>query len=511
MRPRLEVLLHWGIVLLVLALISVPYLYAASAGGSEKVFGGFLLNPVDGNSYLAKMHQGWEGAWRFTLPYSAQPGAGVPLNLYYLFLGHLARWLGAPLLLIFHLARLLSAAAMLLAVYRYSVALFTDWRSRQLAFCLAALGSGLGWLGLLFGRFAPDFWVAEAYPFLAAYANAHFPLGLALQFWLLTPLRQIGPLSRAQRLSHFAAVALLSLVYPFGLAVLAAVLLANLALRAYKRLPLRAEVERVGWMALGGGPYTLYQLWVVNTHPVLSLWNAQNQTPAPPILDLLIALSPVLLLALLGAYFAWQMGRSDLIALAVWLLVGLVLVYLPFNLQRRMLSGIYLPLAFLAVWTLELLSKRWRRWRWLGLALILLSLPTNLIVLWGGVGAARAADSALFVQRAELAAFDWLDAHAAPNSLVMASPESGLLLPAYSSASVLYGHPLETVRAAQQRRIVEEFFTSPHAEAAALLNDLGVDFVLYGPRERALGRLPDLPGWTPVFEQGSIQLYAPLP
>ena len=51
--------------LLFVALISASYLWAYQSSGNEYEFGGFLLNPIDGNSYLAKMYQGWLGNWRF--------------------------------------------------------------------------------------------------------------------------------------------------------------------------------------------------------------------------------------------------------------------------------------------------------------------------------------------------------------------------------------------------------------------------------------------------------------
>jgi len=75
--PRRSDRVFYGIVSGVFLVASLlPYLVAARSGGEELVFGGFLLNPIDGNSYLAKMQQGYAGTWRFTLPYTAQKSAG---------------------------------------------------------------------------------------------------------------------------------------------------------------------------------------------------------------------------------------------------------------------------------------------------------------------------------------------------------------------------------------------------------------------------------------------------
>ena len=59
-----------------LAAICIPYVIAFLASGKDFAFAGFLLNVGDGNSYLAKMYEGWNGSWRFTLPYTANPGQG---------------------------------------------------------------------------------------------------------------------------------------------------------------------------------------------------------------------------------------------------------------------------------------------------------------------------------------------------------------------------------------------------------------------------------------------------
>ena len=70
--------------ILAIALISVPYLIAFIGGNEQWEFGGFLLNPIDGHSYLAKMQQGFRGNWKFVLPYSSEPGTGAYLFLFFI-------------------------------------------------------------------------------------------------------------------------------------------------------------------------------------------------------------------------------------------------------------------------------------------------------------------------------------------------------------------------------------------------------------------------------------------
>lgn len=129
------------ILLVIFALLIVsPYGAAAMMGGEHHVFGGFLLNPLDGNSYLAKMYQGAEGGWRFTLPFTPEPGEGAYIFLFYLFLGHLCRLTGIPLIWMFHIWRVIGSGFLLIVMRRFS------------CFCLLMMGRVPGghffWRGL---------------------------------------------------------------------------------------------------------------------------------------------------------------------------------------------------------------------------------------------------------------------------------------------------------------------------------------------------------------------------
>ena len=74
----------------ILAVSCVPYLIAWAATPSGYQFGGILVNPFDGYSYLAKMRQGWLGSWQFHLTYTPEPHEGAYVFLFYLALGHVA-------------------------------------------------------------------------------------------------------------------------------------------------------------------------------------------------------------------------------------------------------------------------------------------------------------------------------------------------------------------------------------------------------------------------------------
>jgi hypothetical protein len=517
-------------------LISLPYLYAAYAAGPGHVFGGFLLNPLDGNTYLAKMYQGWRGDWRFTLPYTAEPGDGAYLFLFYIFLGHLARLLNAPNLLLFHVARLLAAGLMVWALYRFFGVFLGTARNNGLVLAIVLLGTGLGWLAFPFGAVTSDLWVAETYPFLSAYANPHFPLGLALVLWLLVISYQASSRVGQNQLKTALLTALLSLtlglVAPFGVVIVLVILAGCLGILVVERfwryrtgtgkdvpqpeapgwsaMPVAGLSRQVCWVALGGGPIIVYDLLVAKVDPVLAGWNAQNLTPSPPLWDLALSLSPLLVFAFLGVWAFRRFVPSSTGIFLVWAGLGLVLLYLPFGLQRRFMMGLYVPLVGLAalglVWIQEKYSERasQRAGRWL----LLLSLPTTLVVLLLAFYGIQAHDPVYYLTRGERQALNWIEENTPSRALILAGPDTGLYIPAYTGRRVIYGHPFETVNAQAEEAAVVGFFQDDGLSSPAdFLEARHVDYLFYGPRERLLGDLPVIPTLQQVYSGEDVSIY----
>ena len=462
----------------VILLAVLPYLVAGMAGDGQQ-FGGFLINPIDGHSYLAKMQEGYRGQWKFTLPYTAEPGQGAYLFLFYLTLGHLAKCLQLPVLVVFHGARIIGAVVLIWAVARLTQAVFKGEKDRKTALALILLGSGLGWIAILAGMFTSDFWVAEAYPFLSMYATPHFALGLALMIFAVLPYGKNGFLVK------FSLGMAISVLQPFGVVIILLVLLLDAAVWLLSEKPSwislinSDRIRGVVGFGIGGGPFLIYQYWSIVSDPVLAMWHAQNQTPTPSLIDLIFSLSPSLVIGFFGVKKAWRSPQSR--KLVLWAGISIVLVFVPWSLQRRFLTGIYVPLACLCVYGLSWLSEQSRLHRrfWAALVLIL-SVPTNLIIVISGFQAAIHKDPQIYIDPAEVRSLGWIANNTDSDALIVAEPDLGLLIPSASGRRVIYGHPFETAPAAEELDLIESFFYQAHPSTyyKEFLDSRAADYVL---------------------------------
>jgi hypothetical protein len=97
--------------------------------------------------------------------------------------------------------------------------------------------------------------------------------------------------------------------------------------------------------------------------------------------------------------------------------------------------------------------------------------------------------------------------------LVLAAPQTGLLIPGYTGLKVIYGHPFETVDASErEQEIIAAFSGNLNADDfQSYLDEHGVDFVFYGPRERSLGSLPQISRLVQVYQHGDVSIFAVSP
>ncbi|HEV3443027.1 MAG TPA: hypothetical protein VG099_00220 [Gemmataceae bacterium] len=448
---------HWRIPLLTglaLAIVTaVPYLYAYAVQPAGHVFMGFFYLGDDANTYLAKMRQGWEGAWSWQNRYTTESSPAAYLFMFWIVLGHLAALLNLPLIVVFHLARVAAAFALMAAAWSMICHFIEDGAARKFAFFFLATGLGMGYviqaLGqpVIFGNQTDtlDWRMPELTAFYSILALPHFAwsgvfaaAGIALTFKAI----QRGSLV-------LGALAGLAWLGQASIHPQMPILMGGAAAVA---LVLRPAAPR-GWVAAGlafaiPAPYILYSYLAFIGNPEVQRWTFHSKNALPPeSFSLLFALAPQLLLALVGLPGALRRRTREDLFLLAWLVLLAAILYLPNpagDLRRRFLDGIYLPLVILGARGLyETILPRFRSVR--ARALVPFS-----YVCFAAIGSAFltlapmavAANPQYSVTRVEYDGLTWLGSE--PAGRVLAMPGVGLYVPAYSPDTVYVGHYDET-------------------------------------------------------------------
>jgi hypothetical protein len=507
----------WKTIVVALAVVGlslVPYAIGWVVQTEDQVFGGFVIDLDDSNSYLAVMQLGMRGEWHFTSLYTPEPQRGVWMYTHYILMGHLARWTGLPLLVIYHGMRIVCGLVLLLIAYGFACFCLPRRTVCWTAFLLVALSSGVGWFSEIFwptgpGGISPlDFWFLDAYTFLGILTFPHFALawaGLLIAFWAV--LVYDANQRPASLLIGGAAAFIATAVHPTLSLVIGGVLAVYGAMLwiTEHRFPGRWIVSGLP-VALGSGVVGVYLLLAFRADPVLTSWSQAIMVSPPPqyFLSGYGLLGP---LALAGtADIARRRDRRGAF-LVSWVIVAFLLAYTPFNMQRRLLEGVHVPISLLAavglhrcvlpavarsrpVRAMARLGYPRRRTVWLVRSLLVaLTWLSNLYLVGSASLVVLARSPTLFHSADQLVAFGWVANNLAGNNTFLASYETGNLIPAWTGRRVFLGHWAESVDWPERETQVEMFFDAVTADTwrVALLCRHQITHVFHGSQERALG------------------------
>ncbi len=495
-----------GAVVLVTLLTSAPYLIGWAASEPERPFSGVLMLPGDMYSYFAKMRLGAGGAWLYHNVYAVEPHPATPLYLFYLLLGHAAA-LGsegarvplARLVMIYHAARAVFGAVLLVMLYPAISLLLNDPRQRRLAWALIALGGGLGWVMLIvfreplpLGNLPLDLYLGEAVTAISLLIQPHALMARsALLGGLLCLTRADESGSERWALAAGGCWLLATMGVPFDILIAGGIVGGWLAARwaLTRRFPGRLALLGL----LAGAPgmvFDLITLAVISGNPVYAAWNAQNSLPLPHPLHLISLYGLQLALSVAGvtAVIRARLRRADLFT--GWWAAGLLLPLIPLPFQLRLVESYSVPLITLAVAGLSHLTRNWgaTRQRIARVALLMLLLPSTLFLFLGSISQLLFNMDAVSYTRDQVAMLGWLRQNVPPGSVMLSSDGTGLLTAAAAPITAVVGHGFETPDFERKQAEARRFYGGEMSdeEQVALLTRYGVRYVWYGPAERAL-------------------------
>jgi len=508
--------------LAVIAVTCIPYLFGWYITPPGFKYMGLLANPDEHNVYLGWMRQAERGRLLFFDPFTTEPQQAGFFHVFFLILGAAARITHAPLIAVYHGARVISGLLLLTGVYALAAQLSERLLARRLGWAFAAFSSGFGWLYALANPtasvhpidFGPGLVMPEAITFLSLLLNPLF----CFSVWLMVVL-WIGYLVAVRtgswKAALLAGVAGLALgnVHTYN------VITVWLTLGAYVIVVATLE-RRVPWCELKfaavigamAAPFVIYQYWLYQANPVFRE-KALTPTLTPPAAFFLIGYGIVLALAIPGAAVVLARRGRSAMALLAWALVTLVLVFAaPFSFQRKLAEGLHIPLCLLAAlfigeWAAS--RMRPRAATALAVALVIASAPSNVFFMARGFRDLTNNNAAyvsvlmppLYLRADSVDATTWLRGNTAMEDAVLCMPLEGSYVPGVAGNKVFIGHWAETLRYPDKLKAVRWFFSArPQAgERQEFMQTNGLRYVLYTPNEAALG--PFNPAASNEFRQ----------
>jgi len=500
----------WVIFVIVLTLLvsSLPILVGYASQTPNQRFVGALYDVQDYFSHLAKIQLGLRGEFRYRSLFTAEPHPSEPIIYNDILLGAIARPLGLSAPLIYEVSRLLGGLVLLAMIYKFIAYYVEAVPLRRLAFILAIVSSGLGWLlistpAFSFPNQSPiEFWLADGYILFSIMAFPHFGWSIAalLAAFLAWQIYAAEPAPR--RLFWLVGFsALLGFMQIFELALLDVVIGLDALRRLYGK---RAFFKPYLIAGVIIGVLQLAMVWpyihATQTNPLIQVWTQQSQTLSPAPYYYLFGYGLLWVFVILGLVWAWRQRATEFIFPALWIGGVALLIYSPDGIQYRWLEGVQVPLSIFAALGLALVARPWlvshlpARWQspraawWVTTLTLILLMPSNLYLVAGNSLLASIHWKDAYLTEGQVQAMDWLQANSQPDDTVLAAAKIGAALPGWTGHRTYYGHWAETRNFAAKTEVVQGFFsTMSDEQRQALLYDNDIHYVFYGPEEQALG------------------------
>jgi hypothetical protein len=517
----------WLFAFFIAFLITLPPLFALDNipqgwqySGALPVPGGFR---VDYNSHLAKMWQGSRGEFAYQLLFTHEDHPALPtVQGFYVALGAVAGLFKLNFALTYHLVRFVLTVIMVLTLWHFAAYFFAKNRERWLVLLFGTLAAGWGWMILPFTRdIAPiEFWLMDAYNLIGAMYMPHFVAAIILQMLAFltyeTWRKQHEPyhllvLTITLFLDAIIQPYVVLLTFPmFGLLTAYHVFIG-------KTLPLKRALLLI-IPAIAHGGIVLYQYALIQNNPIWANFTAQNLTLSPPPILYLFGYLPFLVPIFLSIKALWHTVRQDerWLLPVMWVLLVVILLYMPIATQRRYLLGVQTPLAVLAAfgWIYGMKTKR------ASLVLIpylALSFIAPLLLILGNILAFTSVeDNAVFYTQDELRSAEWIRDNTADDALILTTfnPDergTGGVVVALTGRRVFSGHWIETAYFEEKTQQLETLYDADTSDDArqTFLSEIQADYIWYDSEAQATGAwLPDNADYLqPVFETQSIIIY----
>lgn len=452
---------------LCIALATLGYVWLPSFAFSHHPLPGYVNNGIisisdDMPVYLSAIRQGALGHLLYLDQFTTAPIGRVLMYPLYTASGFLLRPTGWSPEQIFMLLRLIGDISLIASLWLLVRTFMTAGRVAAYALCLLSAGA-LPIALLLNPNPLPflngSFGVIQ----LLLLPPPHIALGIACE--TLAVVLYVRIIRLRSYLSLYVTLLLLGLVYPFGLPAMLALFCGDALIQAVEQRQITRHLPVVCLGTCIAALIPLYYWWLLHRDPVWSKSALLSVASWPSLALLAWIYAPTLLLALPRA---WR--RTNRL-LALWPVLAVASGLLTGSQPERMLAGVTVPLALLAIQRLSSFP------RLLGPGVLVLSLGGLLLPLLF-VRVVQENRNQVFMPVAIQAIGNYLAPRTTARDVILANYRDSNMLAGLTPARVIAGHGSQTLDLRSSARVALDYVGESDTQRIAVEGRYHVTYVV---------------------------------
>ncbi len=501
----------------ILSFISLlPMLFSYSHIQSGEIISGIhSLAFGDINVYLSYLSQINDGNYLLNTLFTTEDSWPM-FRPFWLLIGLFGKFFSLTPLVTFHIARILCTGILLVVIMYFLKYFFNNKKQVWTALLLLTTTTGVGiWLILSLSRLLPDYattlfwpidmWVPEAFIFLSILHSPHYLISwmLILVIYLLLLLVINKNMSRLKAYLYSVGVGLLGILlfigHPFHiLPVYFVVGIYWLVLLFVDKEKAQKSLIPLFVFGVISSVGVFYHIYYMAGDWLTVVKAAQNLTPTPHISMVIAGFSIILPLALWQIYKLIKnkkIKNPNNLFLIIWIIVQIILIYLPIPWQRRMLQGLQIPLMILFVgWLYNFFSsnikiKKINKYIGVGLLILFFLIPSSIYNV--------ARDAVYYVDGEEHFYYSadlykgmiWLKNNTKQDARIFCGPKVGNYIPGVAGRRVYASHGVETAYYEAKTGLIWIFFVNNRQDEKKYfwLKNNGITHIFYSEQERSVG------------------------
>lgn len=510
-----------------IGLVLLPYFLGVISTPPGKQFTYITTAPYqDTNSYFTWIRQAQGGHFFFQDQYTSEFSARYIFHPIFLLVGLVAKLTFIPVIYIWLLLIIVADFFLLFSIYVFFTYFIKSTIQRALTFLLVTFGAGIGWL---IGWRSIDLRLTETTIFQSLSWPFIFSIALSLLLWFfISALRSLTDENiHDYKLAKFAGFVgfLLALIHPYDLVTAYIVLILYIIFFT----SFRKHLKKLLFIFLLPILPLIYDFIIQLIDPVLKRHN-QTLMLTDSILYIISGFGLILLFAVLGAKIIFKKKERSYYFILLWAISSLIIIYIPFPFQRRLIMGAIIPLVMLASYFFydlfdkiqiqALLSMKARLLKGiyffaLILAFLLLSTISNLIVYSRNLKAISTGEFPYFLKTDLVQGMHWLDMQGSADQIVLSSEMMGSFIPRFSNLKVYLGHWAQTIDEPKKLIEVKQFFSTATSDNDRIqfLTKNKIDYIFYSSYEGNQNNNDSMTGLkkskiiTPVYKNFTVEIF----